>query len=129
MNDGAGEARTDGAGRHMLYIDDDAAMVLLVTRLLERRNFVVNGFTDASAAIALLRGDPCFMARSGFPKDLSRTALNVQVAGGEQAQHLFATVSIRRDQEFLLVCVRKRTVSSRGNARNDLIDGVFAECL
>ena len=37
-------------------------MVLLVTRLLERRNFVVSGFTDASAAIALLRGDPAAFA-------------------------------------------------------------------
>jgi len=55
-------ARTDGAGRRLLYIDDDDGMVLLVTRLLERRNFVVSGFTDASAAIALLRGDPAAFA-------------------------------------------------------------------
>ena len=58
----ASETRTDGAGRRLLYIDDDDGMVLLVTRLLERRNFVVNGFTDAGAAIALLRGDSAAFA-------------------------------------------------------------------
>ena len=62
IDGGASEARTDGAGRRLLYIDDDDGMVLLVTRLLERRNFVVNGFTDAGAAIALLRGDPAAFA-------------------------------------------------------------------
>ena len=62
MAGGANAARTDGAGRRLLYIDDDDGMVLLVTRLLERRNFVVSGFTDASAAIALLRGDPAAFA-------------------------------------------------------------------
>ena len=56
MDGGAEATRTDGAGRRLLYIDDDDGMVLLVTRLLERRNFVVSGFTDASTAIALLRG-------------------------------------------------------------------------
>ena len=62
MDGGADAQRTDGAGRRLLYIDDDDGMVLLVTRLLERRNFVVSGFTDASAAIDLLRGDPAAFA-------------------------------------------------------------------
>ncbi len=62
MDGSAGAVRTDGAGRRLLYIDDDDGMVLLVTRLLERRNFVVSGFTDASAAIDLLRCDPAAFA-------------------------------------------------------------------
>lgn len=62
MDGGADAALIDGAGRRLLYIDDDDGMVLLVTRLLERRNFVVSGFTDASAAIDLLRCDPAAFA-------------------------------------------------------------------
>ena len=46
------------SGSRILYIDDDESLVLLVKRLLERRGHVVNGFVDASVAIACLSADP-----------------------------------------------------------------------
>lgn len=45
-------------GARVLYIDDDDSLVILIERLLERRHFVVTGFTDAQVAIDLLRKDP-----------------------------------------------------------------------
>ena len=49
---------SDGGGRRLIYIDDDESMVFLVRRVLERRNFVVLGFTDPGAALAHFRSDP-----------------------------------------------------------------------
>jgi two-component system, cell cycle sensor histidine kinase and response regulator CckA len=43
---------------HIMYVDDDEALVFLVTRLLERRGFRVSAFTNQRAALDALRGDP-----------------------------------------------------------------------
>jgi CheY-like chemotaxis protein len=51
-------ASTRGDGQRVLYIDDDDAMVLLVTRMLQRRGYKVSGFTDPVQGIAALRADP-----------------------------------------------------------------------
>ena len=42
----------------MLYIDDDESLVLLVTRLLQRRGYRVSGHVDPAAALAELKTDP-----------------------------------------------------------------------
>ncbi|MDP1894226.1 MAG: ATP-binding protein [Hydrogenophaga sp.] len=46
------------APQHILYLDDDDALVFLVRRLLERRGYRVTGFTDQAQAIAAVRADP-----------------------------------------------------------------------
>ena len=46
------------APRHILYLDDDTALVFLVRRLLERRGYRVTGMTDQAQAIAAVRADP-----------------------------------------------------------------------
>jgi len=51
-------APRQGSGRHILYIDDDEALVFLVKRLLERHGCRVSAFTDQSEALAALRADP-----------------------------------------------------------------------
>jgi CheY-like chemotaxis protein len=51
-------ASADGQGKHVLYVDDEEAIILLMTRLLERRGFRVSSFTDQSEALAALRADP-----------------------------------------------------------------------
>ena len=43
---------------HVMYVDDDEALVFLVQRLLRRRGYQVSGFTDPHAATAALRADP-----------------------------------------------------------------------
>nr|WP_229722955.1 ATP-binding protein [Xylophilus rhododendri] len=47
-----------GNGRHVMYVDDDKALVFLVERLLRRRGFRVTGFSDPRQAEAALRADP-----------------------------------------------------------------------
>ena len=44
--------------RHVMYVDDDEALVFLVQRLLRRRGYDVSGFTDPHIAAAALRADP-----------------------------------------------------------------------
>ena len=44
--------------QHILYLDDDQALVSLVKRLLERHGFRVSGYTDQGEALAALRADP-----------------------------------------------------------------------
>jgi two-component system cell cycle sensor histidine kinase/response regulator CckA len=48
----------DGQGRHVMYVDDDHALVFLVERLLRRRGYRVSGFSDPHAAAAALREHP-----------------------------------------------------------------------
>jgi len=47
-----------GRGQHVLYLDDEDALVLLVTRMLERQDYQVSGYTEAEAALAAVRADP-----------------------------------------------------------------------
>ena len=47
-----------GAGRHVLYIDDDGVMLLLVERLLLRLGYRVTGHADARSAIEAVRAQP-----------------------------------------------------------------------
>ncbi len=44
--------------RHVMYVDDDEALVFLVQRLLKRRGYRVSTFTDPHAAAAALREAP-----------------------------------------------------------------------
>lgn len=46
-----------GAGRHILYLDDDDSLVFLVRRLLEIEGFKVTAFSDQSEAIAAVAAD------------------------------------------------------------------------
>jgi signal transduction histidine kinase len=45
-------------GRHILYVDDEEAIVFLMKRLLERQGYRVSGYTDAREALAVVRSQP-----------------------------------------------------------------------
>lgn len=47
-----------GHGRHVLYVDDDEALVLLTARVLRRKGFTVTTFTDPLAALEALQAHP-----------------------------------------------------------------------
>jgi len=51
-------ARLLGRGEHVLYVDDDETMVLMVERILERSGYRVSGFNDPQEAIAAVRERP-----------------------------------------------------------------------
>jgi CheY-like chemotaxis protein len=47
-----------GHGEHVLYVDDDETMVIMVERLLERAGYRVSSYHDALQAIAAVREHP-----------------------------------------------------------------------
>jgi len=49
---------TRGHGEHVLYVDDDETMVVMVERLLERAGYRVSSYHDANQAIAAVREHP-----------------------------------------------------------------------
>ena len=47
-----------GLGKHVMYVDDDEALVFLVERVLTRKGFKVSSFTDPHLASVALRERP-----------------------------------------------------------------------
>ena len=52
------QASEDHRQRHVMYVDDDEALVFLVRRLLRRRGYEVSGYTDPHEATDALRAEP-----------------------------------------------------------------------
>lgn len=48
----------EGGGKHVMYVDDDQALVFLVERALSRKGFKVSTFTDPHLAASALRKQP-----------------------------------------------------------------------
>ena len=48
-----------GTGQHILYVDDEEPLVLLITRTLKRLGYEVTGFTDPLEVLRALRQQPC----------------------------------------------------------------------
>ncbi|MFO1263262.1 MAG: response regulator [Rhodoferax sp.] len=47
-----------GAGRHVLYVDDDEALVFLIARVMRRKGFTVTTFTDPQQALEAVQAHP-----------------------------------------------------------------------
>jgi DNA-binding NtrC family response regulator len=56
--DAATLAPVRGHGEHVLYVDDDETMVLMVERILERSGYRVSAYQDAREAVAAVRAQP-----------------------------------------------------------------------
>ena len=48
----------EGGGQHILYVDDEEPLVLLITRTLKRLGYRVSGYTNPLEALHALRQDP-----------------------------------------------------------------------
>jgi PAS domain S-box-containing protein len=55
---GAPAASLPGGGQHVLYLDDDEALVFLMTRLLRRHGYRASGYVAQAEALAAVRADP-----------------------------------------------------------------------
>src|SRR5690606_10560168 len=55
----ASAAPAEAAPKHVMYVDDDQALVSLVKRLLKRRGYIVSGFLDPREATEALRQNAC----------------------------------------------------------------------
>ncbi|MBI5504494.1 MAG: response regulator, partial [Deltaproteobacteria bacterium] len=86
-------APAPAGSRHVLYVDDEEALVFLVTRTLERMGFRVSGYARAEDAVAAVRADP-----DGF--DLVITDFNMPgLSGLEVARQL---IGLRPDLPVVL---------------------------
>jgi len=47
-----------GSGKHIMYVDDDAALVFLMERSLKRKGFTITSFTDPQLAAMALKARP-----------------------------------------------------------------------
>jgi PAS domain S-box-containing protein len=82
-----------GIGQRILYLDDEASLVSLATRLLERLGYHVSGFTDAEDALAALSAHP-------LEFDLVVTDFSMPgVSGLEVAEHV---ATLRSDLPVML---------------------------
>ncbi len=53
-----GRSSVGGQGKHVLYLDDEEAIIFLMKRLLERQGYRVSGYTEPRKALAAVRADP-----------------------------------------------------------------------
>ena len=51
-------ARVEAHGEHVIYLDDDETVMLVMVRILERAGYRCTGFLDASAALASIKESP-----------------------------------------------------------------------
>ena len=77
-----------GEGKHVMYVDDDEALVFLVARVLKRKGFAVTTFTDPLQAQAAL---------SGRPMDFDLLVTDYNMPGFSGVQLLRAAKAIRPD--------------------------------
>jgi PAS domain S-box-containing protein len=85
--------QNSGGGKHILYVDDEEALVFLTTRVLERLGYRVTGRTDAKQALNDFRADP--MQFDAIVSDLSMPGMT----GPELAR---AMMGIRPDIPIVL---------------------------
>ena len=82
-----------GTGKHVLYVDDEEAIIFLMKRLLERQGYRFSGFTDPREALAAARANP-----DDF--DLAVTDYNMPGLSGLDVAH--ALKEIRADLPVVL---------------------------
>jgi len=75
-----------GAGRHILYLDDDDSLVFLIRRLLEIEGFKVSAFSEQSEAIAAVQAD-------GDAFDLVVTDFNMPGMNGIEVMQKMLTIN------------------------------------
>lgn len=85
-DDAAGSGQFRGHGEHVLYVDDDETMVVMVERLLERCGYRVTGYQDPQAALGAVRDHP-----ESF--DFVVTDFNMPEFSGLDVAHEMARIS------------------------------------
>jgi CheY-like chemotaxis protein len=114
-----GRAAKRSSGDHVLYVDDDASLVYLVTCILEGLSYRVTGCTDPIKALEIFRSDP--QAFHAVVSDLSMPG----ICGIEFAQEL---LRIRPDIPILMTSGDVRPEDAAAVSNLDLPDLVLKPC-
>ena len=103
----AAKVAPSGQGRHVLYLDDENALVRVATRMIERLGYRVTGFTDVAAALQAFCADP-----GQF--DVVMTDLNMPGASGvDFAREILAL----RPEVPVLLCSGRISEETQAKAR------------
>jgi CheY-like chemotaxis protein len=114
-----GGTANQSSGDHVLYVDDDASLVYLITCILEGLSYRVTGCTDAVKALEIFRSDP--NAFHAVVSDLSMPGM----CGIEFAQEL---LRIRPDIPILMTSGDVRSEDAAAVRNLDLPDLVLKPC-
>jgi CheY-like chemotaxis protein len=114
-----GGTANQGSGDHVLYVDDDASLVYLITCILEGLSYRVTGCTDAVKALEIFRSDP--NAFHAVVSDLSMPGM----CGIEFAQEL---LRIRPDIPILMTSGDVRSEDAAAVRNLNLPDLVLKPC-
>jgi CheY-like chemotaxis protein len=96
-----------GQGQHVLYVDDDETLIVLVERILERAGYRVSGYQDAQEAVVAVREHP-----AGF--DLVVTDFNMPKLSGLDVARQLARI---RPELPVVISSGYITEELRGEAR------------
>ena len=131
-------APSRGQGQHILYVDDEEPLVLLVTRTLKHLGYEVSGFTDPLEALRALRQSP--HSFHAMVTDLSKPSMSGTDLAQEALQIcpkmpvILTTGYIRpQDQELARragvreVILKPDTVEELGNVLHRLLTGAKAD--
>lgn len=114
-----GGAANQSNGDHVLYVDDDASLVYLVTCILEGLNYRVMGCTDPVKALEMVRSDP--KAFHAVVSDISMPGMG----SIEIAQEL---LKVRHDIPILMTCGDVRPEDAAAVRNLDLPNLVLKPC-
>jgi CheY-like chemotaxis protein len=114
-----GGTANQSSGDHVLYVDDDASLVYLITCILEGLSYRVTGCTDPVKALEIFRSDP--NAFHAVVSDLSMPGM----CGIEFAQEL---LRIRPDIPILMTSGDVRSEDAAAVRNLDLPDLVLKPC-
>ena len=126
-----------GQGKHVMYVDDDEALVFLVERVLTRKGFKVSSFTDPHLASAALRENPqdfdllvtdynmpgfcgidllreARLARPGLPVALASGYVTAEIEQQALAEGVGALIHKPNDVEELCDIVQRLVHGHRG---------------
>ena len=118
-----------GQGKHVMYVDDDKALVFLVERALARRGFRVSSFTQPALALSALRAQPqaydLIVTDYNMPEfngiDLIRDVKSIRV----DLPVALASGYVTREVEQLAFAAGAKALIHKPNDMGELVDTVL----
>ena len=118
-----------GQGKHVMYVDDDKALVFLVERALSRRGFRVSSFNQPALALSALRAQPqaydLIVTDYNMPEfngiDLIRDVKSIRV----DLPVALASGYVTREVEQLAFAAGAKALIHKPNDMGELVDTVL----
>jgi CheY-like chemotaxis protein len=100
------QAPLRGAGQHIMYVDDEESLILVITRILESLGYRCTGFIEPHAALQAFRADPHVF-------EAVLTGLNMKSMSGLELARVL--VGIRPDVPIAIITGAEEDDDLRGS--------------